>query len=41
MDEAQAVQAISRAIPTGQGLGAGELDVVQACLYEHFHGGWR
>jgi subtilisin family serine protease len=38
---AQATQAISQAIPTGQGLGAGELDLFQACLYEVFHGGWR
>jgi hypothetical protein len=41
IDEAQAVQAISQANPTGQGLGAGELDLFQACLYELFHGGWR
>ena len=34
-------QALSQAIPTGQGLGAGELDLFQACLYELFHGGWR
>jgi subtilisin family serine protease len=40
-NEAQAVQAISQAIPTGQGLGAGELDLFQACLYQLFHGGWR
>jgi subtilisin family serine protease len=39
--EAQAVQAISQAIPTGQGLGAGELDLFQACFYEFSHGGWR
>jgi subtilisin family serine protease len=38
---AQANQAISQAIPTGQGLGAGELDLFQASLYEIFHGGWR
>ena len=38
---AQADQAISQAIPTGQGLGAGELDLFQACLYQLFHGGWR
>jgi subtilisin family serine protease len=38
---AQAEQAISQAIPTGQGLGAGELDLFQACLYQLFHGGWR
>jgi hypothetical protein len=38
---AQATQAISQAIPTGQGLGAGELDLFQACSYELFHGGWR
>ena len=25
----------------GQGLGAGELDLFQACSYEFFHGGWR
>ena len=37
----QADQAISQAIPTGQGLGAGELDLFQACLYQLFHGGWR
>jgi subtilisin family serine protease len=37
----QAEQAISQAIPTGQGLGAGELDLFQACLYQLFHGGWR
>jgi thermitase len=38
---AQAEQAISQAIPTGQGLGAGELDLFQASLYGLFHGGWR
>ena len=37
----QADQAISQAIPTGQGLGAGELDLFQACLYQLLHGGWR
>ena len=37
----QADQAISQATPTGQGLGAGELDLFQACLYQLFHGGWR
>ena len=37
----QAEQAISQAIPTGQGLGAGELDLFQASLYEILHGGWR
>jgi subtilisin family serine protease len=37
----QADQAISQAIPTGQGLGAGELDLFQACLYQLVHGGWR
>src|ERR1035437_3070736 len=36
----QADQAISQAIPTGQGLGAGELDLFQACLYQLLHG-WR
>jgi subtilisin family serine protease len=41
IDEDQANQALSQAIPTGQGLGAGELDLFQACLYELFHGGWR
>lgn len=41
INQAQATQAISQAIPTGQGLGAGELDLFQACLYELFHGGWR
>ena len=41
MNEGQAVQAISQANPTGQGLGAGELDLLQACSYEFFHGGWR
>jgi subtilisin family serine protease len=40
-DQAQATQAISQAIPTGQGLGAGELDLFQASLYTIFHGGWR
>ena len=40
-NEAQAAQAISQAIPTGQGLGAGELDLLQACFYEFSHGGWR
>jgi subtilisin family serine protease len=39
--EAQAAQAISQAVPTGQGLGAGELDLFQACFYEFSHGGWR
>ena len=38
---AQATQAILQAIPTGQGLGAGEVDLFQACLYELIHGGWR
>ena len=38
---AEADQAISQAIPTGQGLGAGELDLFQACLYQISHGGWR
>jgi thermitase len=41
INEAQAAQAISQAIPTGQGLGAGELDLLQVCSYEKFHGGWR
>lgn len=41
LNEAQAAQAISQAIPTGQGLGAGELDLLQACFYEFSHGGWR
>jgi subtilisin family serine protease len=41
IDEAQAAQAISQANPTGQGLGAGEMDLFQACSYEKFHGGWR
>ena len=41
MNEGLAVQAISQANPTGQGLGAGELDLLQACSYEFFHGGWR
>jgi subtilisin family serine protease len=41
IDGDQADQAISQAIPTGQGLGAGELDLFQACLYELSHGGWR
>jgi subtilisin family serine protease len=41
INQAQAVQAISQANPTGQGLGAGELDLVQACLYQLLHGGWR
>jgi subtilisin family serine protease len=36
----QADEAISQAIPTGQGLGAGELDLFQACLYQLLHG-WR
>jgi hypothetical protein len=38
---AQATQAVSQAVPTGQGLGAGELDLFQACSYDLFHGGWR
>ena len=41
INAAQADQAVSQAIPTGQGLGAGELDLFQACLYELFHGGWK
>jgi hypothetical protein len=41
INEAQAVQALSQANPTGQGLGAGELDLFQACSYELFQGGWR
>jgi subtilisin family serine protease len=41
LNETQAAQAISQAIPTGQGLGAGELDLLQACFYEFSHGGWR
>jgi subtilisin family serine protease len=40
--EAQAVRAISQADPIGQGLGAGELDLLRACSYEEFfHGGSR
>ena len=41
INEAQAAQAISQAIPTGQGLGAGEFDLFQACLYTILHGGSR
>ncbi len=41
ISEAQAVQAISQAVPTGQGLGAGELDLLQASSYELFRGGGR
>jgi len=41
INEAQAVQALSQATPTGQSLGAGELDLLQACSYERLHGGWR
>jgi len=41
MNEGLAAQAISQAIPTGQGLGAGELDLFQACLYQLLHGGWK
>ena len=41
VNETQAAQAISQTIPTGQGLGAGELDLLQACFYEFSHGGWR
>jgi subtilisin family serine protease len=41
IDVTQAEQALSQAIPTGQGLGAGELDLFQACLYQLLHGGWR
>jgi subtilisin family serine protease len=41
MNETQASQALSQAIPTGQGLGAGELDLFQACFYQFAHGGWR
>jgi subtilisin family serine protease len=40
LNQAQAGQAISEANPTGQGLGAGELDLSQACLYELLHGNW-
>jgi hypothetical protein len=41
INEAQATQAISQASPTGQGLGAGELNLLQACFYQLSHGGWR
>jgi hypothetical protein len=41
INEAQAVQAISQASPTGQGLGAGELNLLQACFYQLSHGGGR
>jgi subtilisin family serine protease len=42
VNEAQAAQAISQAVPVGQGLGAGELNLPQACSYEEFsHWGWR
>ena len=34
VNEAQVAQAISQANPIGQGLGAGELDLFQACSYE-------
>jgi hypothetical protein len=41
VNAAQADQAVSQAIPTGQGLGAGELDLFQASLYELLHHGWN
>jgi thermitase len=34
VNEAQAVQAISQAVPVGQGLGAGVLALYQACSYQ-------
>jgi hypothetical protein len=41
INEGQAVQAITQTVPTGQGLGAGELDLFQACSYELYHGGGK
>ena len=37
IDEARAQQAISHVWPIGQGLGAGELDLFQACSYQATH----
>jgi hypothetical protein len=34
INQSEAVQAISHAVPIGQGLGAGELDLFQACSFE-------
>jgi subtilisin family serine protease len=39
INESQAEQALSQALPIGQGLGAGELDLYKACLYAAAHGG--
>jgi subtilisin family serine protease len=43
VNEAQATQALSQADPTGQGLGAGELDLPKACSDELqlLHGGGK
>ncbi len=37
INESQAARALSQAIPIAQGLGAGELDLLQACLYGLTH----
>jgi thermitase len=37
--QSQAQLAVSQAMPVGQGLGAGRLDLVQACLFEAARGG--
>ena len=34
INEAHAMQAISQAVPVSQGLGAGRLDLYQACSYQ-------
>jgi subtilisin family serine protease len=36
-NESQATQALSKAIPIGQQLGAGELNALLACLYQYIH----
>lgn len=38
-NQAQADQALSQAVPVGQGLGAGRADLFRACLYRASHGG--